>query len=172
MNSWIAAGLRLMFCLALVLGVGGCDNSTATFNADVMGCSKYTKDKKECIWSDVVGTYKVTVSKNGNSCAILYKKTDAGEPVFITGRHLTYIDNDNWQCTGAPSSSLERLAQQATMKDGEFTISLDPNDPTANEYIEATDGIVGNITHWYRLAHGTPCRGHLSKHSICDVVNP
>ena len=95
-NNWIATVLLVVTLMTL----WSCsDNSVTTFNADVMGCSKYTQDKKKCIWSDVQGTYKVSLSKNVNSCAILYKKSGQTEQMLIKGRHLTYIDNDNWQCT-------------------------------------------------------------------------
>lgn len=169
-NNWIAAVLLVVTLMTL----WSCsDNSVTTFNADVMGCSEYTQDKKKCIWSDVQGIYKVSLSKNVNSCAILYKKSGQTEQVLIKGRYLTYIDNDNWQCT-SEQYPLERLVHQVKMQDGYLMISiisLDSATPQTNEYIEETDGIVGKITHWYRLVHGTPCIGHLSEHSVCDVVS-
>ncbi|MBJ7310915.1 hypothetical protein ACFOLJ_25485 [Rugamonas sp. CCM 8940] len=160
--------LRACFSLALVLCMSGCDDPVASVNADVMRCSEFSKSK--CLSSEVNGSYKVTLSKASNTCAMLYKKVDSSESIFIPGHHLTYIDNDNWRCTAATSLSFGDLAKQATMQDGELAISLNPNNPAANEYIEQTDGIVDKVAHWYRLVHGTPCRGHFSRHSVCDEV--
>ena len=129
---------------------------TVTINADYLECGKYVEqsgDSKnsQCKRKEIVGSFKVGLSKNSNICSLYYRRSDSVVPNLSPGS-LVYVDKDNWKCERKPNAA--NLIFVASMHDGNLSMEAFDTDSVASSVdydVELSDGFLGTARHWYRV---------------------
>jgi hypothetical protein len=154
------------FLMLILLALwSGNDNLHESYSADWMTCGKPSAGGTKCDWSDVGGTYKITLMRAANACAISY--SDKGLSPFLSTGHLTFIDKGEWQCSS--DDGIQGIRRLAKMTDG--TLAIGPVSPLGgimfDEAIEQNNGVVGTLLHWVRASVGISCSQRFLKVRLC-----
>lgn len=155
----------LLLLILLAISVDG-ESSPVSFSADWMICGNASADGKACARRSVGGTYKVTLVKTANACAISY--ADKGLLPVLTSGRLTFIGSEEWTCAGTtPIQGFPRLAK---MTDGRLTISplSESGNSLFDEAVESNNGVWGKLLHWGRVSADMGCAQKYVKVKLCD----
>lgn len=147
-GSWAA--------LSAALALSGCGvlekAQTRQVSMDVISCvqpADQSADSPSCSRRKAIGSYKVTVTAEAGTCAVLghIPLNAEGE---IAGGRLAYIDDDNWQCEIKVNKG---AARRFVLKDG--TLSIEDvygaeAVPLKVISLDRTDTLLGAVKHYLR----------------------
>ena len=133
------------------------NNGVTTVNADNLGCAQFAHQNDssapiKCLKTIIIGYHKVSLNTNSNTCSFYYQLEDSkypSEPLISAGLSLVCVDKDNWECS---SANISDTVEKAKMVNGHLSIGMSYNFGIDHNEIAPSDGFIGSISHWYRLA--------------------